>query len=162
MKNIQDECCPEFHPEKWDEKTFIWSKKKFIKESIPTFLHIPFPPMIWSKIWKMSKLTEKSKKMEPNREDTLVLFNDPSPFKSEIYLSVTWKVSKAKNVNLSWKFMSKVFDGAYNDVPKFIKQMNDFLTKKGKILKNYYIHYAYCPKCSKKFKHNYMILFAQI
>ncbi|MDD3732973.1 MAG: hypothetical protein PHU88_11430 [candidate division Zixibacteria bacterium] len=58
--------------------------------------------------------------------------------------------------------MSRVFDGGYNAIPKFIKIMDEYLAETGKKAKDYYIHYAYCPSCAKKFGHNYMILFAEI
>jgi len=162
MNNHKKECCPEFNKDKWDEKTFNWENKHFIKETIPTFFHIPFPPMIRKKITKMWKLAENSKTTLTNKEDVLVLFADPSPFKSEIYLSVTGDVLNAENIKISGTFISKVFDGPYNVVPKFIKQMNEFLDNKNKKAKKYYIHYAYCPRCAKKYGHNHMILFAEI
>jgi len=154
-------CCPEFHPEKWGEKTFHWDNKSFIKETIPTFFHIPFPPMIGKKITKMIKLAEMTNMMSPDKEDMLVLFADPTPFKSEIYLSVTGNVSGATNAGLSGTFMSKVFDGGYNAIPKFIKQMNGYLAEKNIKAKKYYVHYAYCPGCAKKYGKNHMILFAE-
>jgi hypothetical protein len=100
--------------------------------------------------------------MEANTEDVLLLFRDPSAFKSEIYLSTTGVVSDAKNVTISGKFISKVFAGSYNAVSKFMKQMDEYLTSKGEKAKGYYVHYAYCPKCAKKYGKNYMTLFAQI
>ncbi|MFA5831358.1 MAG: hydrolase [Candidatus Paceibacterota bacterium] len=154
-------CCPEFHPEKWDEKTFYWDNKSFIKETIPTFFHIPFPPMIGKKITKMVKLAEVSNMMLPDKEDMLVLFADPTPFKSEIYLSVTGNVPGATNTGLSGTFMSKVFDGGYNAIPTFIKQMNGYLAEKNITAKKQYVHYAYCPGCAKKYGKNHMILFAE-
>lgn len=48
-KTTKNECCPEFNPKKWDEKTFDWNNKQFVKETIPTLFHIPFPPMIGKK-----------------------------------------------------------------------------------------------------------------
>jgi len=57
-QQTEEECCPEFHPEKWDEKSHIWDNKPFIKETIPTFFHMPFPPMIGSKVTKISKMAE--------------------------------------------------------------------------------------------------------
>jgi len=90
------------------------------------------------------------------------LFRDPSAFKSEIYLSVTGNVSGANNAKISGTFIGKVFAGDYNAIPGFIKQMNEYLAKKGKTAKDYYVHYAYCPKCAKKYGNNYMILFARI
>ncbi|MBD3311428.1 MAG: hypothetical protein GF349_02955 [Candidatus Magasanikbacteria bacterium] len=162
MNEKNSECCPKFNPEKWDEKTFNWDNKKFIKESLPTFFHMPFPPMIAKKITKMWKMAEKAQKTEENKEDVLILFTDPHPFKSEMYLSVTGEVPQANNTEISGNFIAKVFDGQYNAIPKFMKEMNEYLDKKGKKAKKYYIHYAYCPKCAKKFGNNYMILFAQV
>jgi hypothetical protein len=156
------ECCPEFDPEIWDKQTHQWNSKAFIKESMPLLFHIPFPPMIKKKIMKMWKLAEDSEKMAPNKEDILVLFSDPHPFKSELFFSVTGSVPEANNVELSGTFKSRVFDGPYNAVPKFMKDMDSTLAEKGEESKRYYVHYAYCPECAKKSGHNYMILFAEI
>jgi len=154
-------CCPKFDVTKWNEKTYEWNNKHFIKESIPTFFHIPFPPMIGKKITKMWKMVEESKKGDP-LEDTLLLFTDPHPFKSELYLSVNGDVPNANNVQISGTFEGKVFDGPYNAIPKFIKEMNEYLAKKDKKAKKYYVHYAYCPGCAKKYGKNHMILFAEV
>lgn len=156
------ECCPKFNPGKWDQKTHNWNNKPFIKETIPTLFHIPFPPMIGRKVGKMCKMMENSKRAEANDEDILLLFRDPCAFKSEIYLSVTGFVPNADNVSISGTFISKVFSGPYNAIPKFVKQMNEYLATQGKKAKDYYVHYAYCPKCAKKYGDNYMILFGQI
>jgi hypothetical protein len=158
---MKDECCPKFNPKQWDKKTFNWKKKPFIKETIPTLFHIPFPPMIGKKITKMWKMAYAAK-ANPPKKQWLVLFRDPSPFKSELFMGVKKPVKGANNVTLSGTFMAKVFDGPYNAIPKFIKQMEPYLAKKGKKAKDYYVHYAYCPGCAKKYGHNYMILFAKV
>ena len=118
--------------------------------------------MIGKKVTKLSDLVEYSKKSEEDKQNVLLLFRDPSAFKSEIYMSVTGPVSNANNINISGTFMAKVFAGLYNSIPKFIKQMNEYLEDKGKKAKDYYVHYAYCPKCAKKYGNNYMIIFAQV
>jgi Bacterial hydrolase len=156
------ECCPEFNPEKWDKKTFNWKNKHFIKESIPLFFHIPFPPMIGKKIMKMWRMAEESKKAPPKKENVLVLFMDPHPFKSELFLTVTEPVPNADNVEISGTFLSKVFDGPYNAIPKFFKEMDEYLAGKREKALKYYVHYAYCPKCAKENGHNYMIIFAEV
>lgn len=161
MNNQNSECCPEFHPEIWDKKTHNWNTKRFIKESIPTFFHIPYPPMIGKKIGKMWTLVEKAGAAGA-KDEVLILFRNPSAFKSEIYISVTGNVPDADNVGISGEFVSRVFDGGYNAVPKFIKAMDEYLAETGKKAKDYYVHYAYCPKCAKKTGHNYMILFARV
>jgi hypothetical protein len=155
-------CCPKFNPEKWDGKTQVWNNKAFIKETMPTLCHMPFPATINKKVTRLCQLSEEAKMVEADIENTLLLFRDPSAFKSEIYLSVTGNVAGADNAAISGTFMSKVFAGPYKDVPKFIKQMNEYLAAQGKKAKDYYIHYAYCPKCAKKYGDNYMIIFAQV
>ena len=35
------ECCPPFKPEPWDEKTITWENKRFVKDRVRSFLHIP-------------------------------------------------------------------------------------------------------------------------
>lgn len=160
MEVIKQECCPKFHPEKWDEQTWNWNNKNFIKATVPTFFHIPLPPMIGKRITKMMKLAEDSNKLTKDRTDILVLFTDPHAFMSEIYLSVTDIVPKANNTKLSGTFISKVFDGMYNDIPKFIKQMDTYLQRHNLKAQKHYVHYAYCPKCAKEAGHNYIVLFA--
>ena len=157
----KDECCPKFDPNRWDKKTLNWENEPFIKESIPTFFHIPFPPMIGKKIMKMWKIA-KDAKVDPPKEDWLVLFHDPSPFKSELYMGVKNPIEGANNSPLSGTFVLRVFVGPYNAVPKFMKKMDAYLSEQGKKAKDYYVHYAYCPKCAKKYGSNHMILFAQV
>lgn len=156
------ECCPLFRPEKWDGNVFDWNQKPFIKESIPAFFHIPFPPMIGKKVVKMMDLAEKAQKLDEHKEDILLLFTDPHPFKSELYLSVMGPVPGANNTELTGSFAAKVFEGDYNAIPGFVKIMDAELAAQNKKAKTYYVHYAYCPKCAEKFGHNYMILFALI
>lgn len=161
----KNECCPKFNPKKWNEKTFKWSGKQFIKESVPALFHMPFPPMIGKKITKMMALATDSKKIDSKLDEVLILFQDPNPFRSNIYFSVTGNVKKAENVKISGTFIAKVYDGAYKEIPKFVSDMNTYLRNQGKkVPKNsdYYIHYAYCPKCEKKYGHHYMILFAKV
>ncbi|MDD2426398.1 MAG: hypothetical protein PHU00_10355 [Bacteroidales bacterium] len=162
MNQQDQECCPEFHKEKWDKKSFDWQDKLFIKETISTFFHIPFPPSIGKNITKMHQLAVKYEATIPDTSEALILFRDPSPFKSEIYYAVTKPVEGANNTSITGSFIAGVLDGAYNDVPKYIKEMDKYLKEKGLSAKDYYIHYAYCPKCAKERGHNYMILFAKI
>lgn len=162
MNSIDQECCPKFEPERWDDKTFNWNDKQFIKESIPTIFHMPFPKSIGKKVAKMMALADKWDSLSDDKLEDLLLFNDPTPFKSDLYLSVAEEVPTAHNIRLSGTFMSKVYDGPYSHAPKFMKQMNEHLRAQDKKVGGYYVHHAYCPQCSKKFGHNYMVLFAEL
>jgi hypothetical protein len=162
MKTQNQECCPKFDTEKWDKKTFHWENKLFIRETISTFFHIPFPPTIGKKVMKMHTLAGKSEATIPDKTDALILFRDPSAFKSEIYYAVTKEVEGANNTAISGLYVAGVFDGPYSSVPKFIKEMGKYLKGREQTAKDYYVHYAYCPKCAKESGHNYMILFALV
>lgn len=161
--NTQDqECCPEFDPAKWDKKTFQWENKHFLKESIPTIFHIPFPATIGKRITKMMELAEKAEANITDKTDALVLFRDPSAFRSEILYSVSKTVGGANNTNITGTYNARVFEGSYNSVPKHMKTMQKELSEKGKTIKDLLVHWAYCPGCAKKYGHNYMILFAEV
>lgn len=162
MDNHEEECCPKIDVEKWDRKTFEWKNKPFIKETIPAFFHIPLPGMIGKKIRKMYELVENAGASIPDVHDALILFRDPTAFKSEIYYAVTKSVDGANNNDISGTFEARVFDGPYQAAPRFISEMEIYLKEKNLQAKDYYMHYAYCPKCAKKFGHNYMILFALV
>jgi hypothetical protein len=162
MNNSTQNCCPELNVEKWDKKTIQWEQKRFIKVTMPTLFHMPLPSMLGKKMMKLHELAVKENATIEDVSEALILFRDPSAFKSEIYYAVTKEVPGADNCEISGNFESVVYDGSYNKVPVFMKEMDSYLKQTGKTAKDYYIHYAYCPKCAKNYGHNYMILFARI
>lgn len=162
MKEHTQECCLKFEIEKWDKKTFTLHGKHFIKETIPTFFHVPFPPMIEKKVMKLHDLATKAKATIPDKTEALILFRDPSPFTSEIYYAVTKEVEGANNTAVSGVFVSMVFDGPYNAIPRYMQEMEKYLNMQNQTAKDYYVQYAYCPECAKANGHNYIVLFAQV
>ena len=36
-----EQCCPKFDPEPWQEQQITWDGKKFVKDRVRSFLHIP-------------------------------------------------------------------------------------------------------------------------
>lgn len=154
-----DICCPEFNVQRWNEKTHKWKEKLFLQDTVFQIMHIPMN--MGSVIKKMFAKVEAAQ-ASPPAEDFLMLCYDPSPWKSEIHMSVTKNIPGGKMVKLSGTFVSKVFDGPYNAVPKWIGEMDQYLASKNQKALKYYFHYAYCPKCSQKFGHNYCVAFAQV
>lgn len=154
-------CCPQFDPSIWDDKTHVWNDKLFIQDNIPQIFHIPLPSMVgkvMERMWNAAKQAGAA----PELKDFLVLAYDPSPWKCEYYLAVTKEVPGAANVKITGTFLSKVFDGPYNEVPKWIKEMDIYVAGKGKKVKKYYFYYTTCPKCAKKYGHNYVVAFAEV
>jgi hypothetical protein len=154
-------CCPPFDPSMYDGKTVVWDKKLFVRKDLPTFLHMPLPGTIGSMMTKTWKQIEDAG-AKPEDKDFLCLTFDPSPWKSENYLSVTKEIPGAQNTTLSGTFMAKVFDGPYRDVPKWLKEMEKLPLEEGKKIGKQYLCYTTCPKCAKKYGHNYVVVFAEI
>lgn len=161
MIMTKDECCPKFDPALWDEKTHNWDNKPFIKGTVPQIFHIPIPWIFGRTIFRMWRSIEAAK-AAPEMKDFILMSYDPSPWKSELYMTTTVKVAGEENVRLSGTFISKVFEGAYSDPPRWIKKFDEYLAAKDQKALKYYFYFTYCPKCSKKYGHNYCVVFAQI
>lgn len=110
---------------------------------------------------RLHKKAEKAGAM-PETKDFLCLTYDPSPWKGEFYMAVTKEVPDAENVRISGEFITRVFDGPYSAVPKWIKIMDALLQGKGLKSKKYYLYYTTCPKCAKAYGHNFVVVFARI
>ncbi len=155
------ECCPKFDPQPWEGKEVIWHDKLFVRDTVPQLFHIPLPGSFGKAVTRMWKKIEASG-AKPENSDFLMLTSETSQWKGEIYINVTGEVPDAENVRLSGTYLTKVFDGGYNDVPKWIKEMERYVFEKGESVKNYYLYYTTCPKCAKKYGHNYTVVFAGV
>lgn len=159
MNSNKDICCYPFDTSLWDEKTHSWNEKLFLQDDVAQFMHIPLN--MTPVVNRMFKKIEEAGAM-PEVKDFLMLAYDPSPWKSEIYMTVTKAVPNGKMAKLSGTFVSKVYDGPYNYVPRWIEDMDKYLASQGQKSLRYYFHFAYCPKCVKKYGHNYCIAFGKV
>jgi hypothetical protein len=157
----QDICCTEFEPALWQNKKFVWTNKLFLKDSIPELFHIPLPGAYGRAITRMWEKATKAG-AAPERKDFFLMAHDPSPFKGELYMAITKEIAGEDNVKLSGTYMSKVFDGPYHHVPKFMAWMDGHLASIKMKARKYYFSFAYCPKCSKKYGHNYIVAIAEV
>ncbi len=154
----KDICCQEFNPALWDNKQQHWDKKLFVRGYIRQLFHMP---LNMGKVYpRMCAQIEAAGAMPPASE-FLGLFYDPSPWKSEAYMTVTKEVPGLEKVEISGNFFSRVFDGPYQAIPKFYKEVEAEAKRQGRQLGKVYFHYAYCPKCAKKYGHNYIVAFAE-
>ncbi len=155
----QDICCPDVDLERWDGKTHTWKDKLFLQDNTIQFMHIPLN--MGRVVTRMMKKVEEAG-AATELDDFLMLAYDPSPWKSEIHVSVTKDVPGCKMVKLSGSFFSKVFDGPYNAAPKWMKEVETTLKADGKVAQRYYFYYTTCPKCAKLKGKNHCIVFAQL
>jgi len=155
------QCCPKFDPEPWHDKEITWEDKIFAKDTVMQFMHMPLPGAFGRVVRRMWKRIEDAG-ASPDSKDFIMLSTESSPWKGELYISVTKEVPEAENVRLSGTYITKAFDGPYSAVPKWMKEMAEYVQQKGKTVRKYYFYYTTCPKCAKIHGHNYVVAFAEV
>ncbi len=158
MEDNETGCCPRFDPEPWDEKTFQFDEKPFVKVTTINFFHTPLNMgSVTKKTWKKIKEANAD-----SPEEFALLSHDPSPWRGEHYFTTTKEVPGANNVKLSGTFLTKVFEGPYREAGSWAKEMEEYVKSQGEELKNLYFYYTTCPKCAKYYGKNYVVGFAQV
>lgn len=150
-------CCEPFDPQPWQNKEIVWKDKIFVKEHVTSFLHMPLN--MGRKIVKNLALIEKANAKAPYQ---LMLSDEKSLWGSDLYIDVSKDVPGAQMATLSGTFLTKVFEGPYQNAGKWVQEMKEFIKAQGKESKKLYISYTTCPKCAKAYGKNYVVLFAQI
>ncbi|OQA28807.1 MAG: hypothetical protein BWY59_00666 [Verrucomicrobia bacterium ADurb.Bin345] len=155
--NNEDACCPEFDPQPWDGKEFTWSGKRFVKDRVRSFLHIP---LNFGTVMKRNVEAIEAANASP--DPMLVLSDENSPWGADVYLEVAKDVPGSTMATLSGTFLCKVFEGPYSGMRKWIQEMTAFVQSKGKQALKMYFYYTTCPKCAKKHGKNYVAILAQV
>lgn len=92
----------------------------------------------------------------------LTLSHDPSPWKAEHYFAVEKDVPQEETIRLSGKYITKVFEGPYSNMRKWMQEMQKFVESKNYKSKKSYFFYTTCPKCTKHYGKNYVVGITQI
>lgn len=150
-------CCKRFNPAPWDGKEVNFQGELFLKDHVRSFFHIP---LNFGQV--MVKNMERIEKAGALAQDPLMLSDENSLWGSDIYISVSKDVPGAEMGEISGNFLSKVFEGPYSNMGKWVKETQDFVKSKGKTLKKMYFFYTTCPKCAKFYGKNYIVILAEI
>jgi len=152
-----EECCPRFDPAPWEDKEVVWENRRFVADRVRSFFHIPlnFGSVMRRNMALIEAAGAKS-------EQVVVLSQDRSLWSSDVFIEVTKDVPGARMTTISGTFLSKVFEGPYQNMGKWIAEMKQYVASKGKALKTFYCFYTTCPKCAKKYGKNYVVLLAQV
>lgn len=135
----------------------VWKDKIFVKDHITSLLHVPLD--MGRKIIKNLALIEQAHAKAPHQ---LMLTDEKSLWGADIYIDVSKNVPGAQMSTLSGTFLTKVFEGSYQNAGKWAQEMKRHVASQGKELKKLYFSYTTCPKCAKAYGKNYVVLFAQI
>lgn len=155
--NSETGCCAPLDVQRWEGKEFTWKDKLFLSDHIRAFLHIP---LNYGSVISRDHAAIQAAAAYP--DEPLWLTDEVSPWGSDIYLAVDRELPDAKMVKLSGRFLTKVFEGPYRDIGKWIEGMKAYVQSKGEQLNHLYFYYATCPKCAKHFGANQVVLFARV
>ncbi|MFH1541110.1 MAG: hydrolase [Elusimicrobiota bacterium] len=156
-EKMETGCCPKFNPESWDNKEITWKDKLFIKDSVKSFFHIP---LNFGKV--IVRNIEKIKFAGTDNSQNIMLSDEKSLWCSDLYIAVDKEVSDAQNEKISGNFLTKVFEGSYQNAGKWAKEMDCYVKSKGKEIKKMYFWYTACPKCAKIYGKNYTVILAMV
>lgn len=157
-QSVQEpECCPKFDPVPWDDKTFEWHHKKFIRDKVFTLFYMP---VNFGSV--MKKLDEKLTKADAKVPDNVGLSDHTSKWNMDIYLAVDKEIPDAENVKLTGKYYSKVYEGPFQETGKWMKDFETVTKNKNLSVKKEYMWYTTCPKCAKKYGKNYVVVVGQV
>lgn len=151
------ECCPKFDPMPWDEKLVTWNRKKFVKDRVMCFLHIPLN--FGAVMTRNIKAIEAENAVPQPR---VVLSDENSLWGADVYIEATKEIPSKSVFYISGTFLTKVFEGPYSNVRRWIEEMTDYARQESKEIQKLYFFYTTCPKCAKKLGKNYVVLLAQV
>jgi hypothetical protein len=149
-------CCEPFNPELWQDKEITWQDKLFVKDHVTSLFFIPLN--FSSKMTKNSNLIDKAGAKRP----TIVMTGEDALWGCNIYIDTDKQIPGTQMTTISGTFLTKVFEGSYQNIGKWIKEMDAYVKSKGKETKKLYFYYTACPKCAKVYGKNYTVLLAQI
>jgi len=91
-----------------------------------------------------------------------MLSDENSLWGADVYIAVSKDVPGAEMARISGTFLSRVFEGPYKDIRKWVAQMKDYVTSKKKAMEKLYFFYTTCPKCAQTYGKNYVVLLAKV
>lgn len=150
-------CCKRFDPKPWDGKEIVFKDRLFVKDRVFGIFHIP---LNFDKV--MVKNMEMIQKAGAISSDQLMLSDENSLWGSDIYIAVSKEVPGAKMAKISGTFLTKVFEGPFQNMGIWIKEMEAYVKSKGKTSKKTYFFYTTCPACAKAYGKNYTVILSEI
>jgi hypothetical protein len=155
--NAETGCCARLDVAHWDGQQLQWTDKPFLKDHVRALFHVP--------VNMASVMVRDQQAIEAAAAwpaDPLWLSDEISPWGSDLYVAVDHPVPGTETARLTGTFLTKVFEGPYRDVGKWITTMDADVAAKGFAVTRHLFYYATCPTCAKHFGTNQVVLFAQI
>ena len=164
-RKYPDCCCPKFDLDAFEkkEKEMTFDGKHFVQDIVYSFFYWP---LTFERMTNRVCTQLDAADATPDPKDCMMIQRvDPcSPWWADMFITSTKEVVPgAKMATISGNFLTKVFEGPYSNMGKWVKNMHEYVKKeKGKDTAKIYAWYTTCPKCAKEQGKNYVVLYAQI
>lgn len=151
-------CCFRFNPAGWDGQEIHLKDEKFLRAETKAIFHIP------TNMGKVMPGTyDAIEKAEAFKGDQfVVLSNEKSLWKAEHLFLVSKDVPGQEMITLSGDFISKVYEGSFNQIGSWQKEMMEMTGPAGQKVEDVYFFYTTCPSCAKAYGHNYIVAFGKL
>jgi hypothetical protein len=150
-------CCPPFDPAPWHEREVVWTDRLFVKEHVHSLFHVPID--LGRKFVHAQERIDAAGARSP---DGLMLTDEVSPWRSDLYIGVTRVVPGTEMARLPGTFLTRVYDGPFRQARVWAEDMRRYVAARGRTLEKLYLAYTTCPACAKAYGHNYVVAFAKV
>ncbi len=157
MNTNDEHCCPRFDPEPWDGKTITWRDKRFVRDRVASFLHLP---LNYGAV--MARNVDMVRAKGAETAGRVILTDENSLWGADVYFEVSKDIPGAKMASISGTFLCKVFEGPYRNIGSWVETMKAWVSSQDKSIRKLYFYYTTCPKCAKKYGKNYVVILAEI
>lgn len=151
-------CCPRFNPKGWDNQQLNFKDKLFVRAVTKSERHVPID--MGPVFEETFAAIECAGAYDEN--NFIVLSRDVSASQAEHYFAVTKPVSGQETVTLSGEYLTRVFEGPYEDAPDWEKQFETQLTESGQEAARTFYFYTTCPKCAQVYGKNFIVAVAEL
>lgn len=142
---MDSQCCKILSPAEWDRKEIVWRDKPFYKSRYLAFFHVP--------VNLGSKITGGMRRIkEAGLEAEQMMFSrNDGMWGADMLIPVKNKTDVFDIELITGRFFTRLFEGHYGDMGKWIKETRSYCVEKGYEPEEFIFWYATCPKCAKKF-----------
>lgn len=151
-------CCPRFKPEDWDGQELHFEDKLFLRATTRSENHVPID--MAEVLRRVFAAMEQSGAYD--EDDVVILSRDVSASEGEHFVSVSKPVPGEEAVRWSGDYVTKVFEGPYQDAWKWERSFGATLAEQGREAERIYFFYTTCPKCAEVYGKNYVVAVAKL
>ncbi len=151
-------CCPRFHADLWDDQALHFENKRFARATSCSVKHVPqdMAPAYAAAACAI----EKAGAWHDN--EMLVLNRIVPGGAAEHLFAVRKDVPQLEMVRLDGDYRTRVFEGPYDDAPRWQDQFRRDLARRGLEVARLYLYFTTCPACAEALGANYVVAVARL